>query len=453
MTYAQLRRGLFRGSKRQILNASPPVVLIAGFLALITIGTILLALPVASSDNVGLFQAFFMATSAVTVTGLTVINPATELKPLGQAVLTILVQLGGLGFVTFAVLTSFALGRKLSIRQQKVALQAFNQTKVSHIKGTAIAVIKITFIIEVIAAVILSLWWWREMEFTQAVKQGVFHAITSFNNSGFSLFEDGLHGYASDAIVILVITTLIILGGVGFSVLHNVIDRKHWSKLLPYTKAILIGTLVLNLMGFVAVLLLETNNPATLGALPTHGKVLSAWMQAITARTAGFTTIDISQLHDSSTLLMLILMFIGGGSLSTASGIKLGTFIVLLAAMWSYVKQSREVTLMKRSIDPEIIQKSLALVMVSVMFAMLGFFLLTLLEDKPFLDLLFETISALSTTGMSRNNLTPELSIASQAILTIMMFAGRIGPLTLVYSLATRKTSRIRYPVAEFPVG
>lgn len=428
-------------------------MLLAGsFLMLIALGTFMLSLPIAAYPRLGMLQAFFMATSAVTVTGLAVIDTATQLTGTGQAMLIALVQLGGLGFVTFAVLTSLALGKKLSIRQQAVALQAFNQTNISRIRRTARAVIEITLVIEVCAAILLTLWWWRDMPFASALKYGVFHAVAAFNNAGFSLFENSLQHYASDALVMMTITSLIILGGIGFSVLGDISHKKQWRSLMPYTKVILLGTLILNLLGFVAVLLLEHTNPDTLGALPWHGKVLSSWMQSVTARTAGFTTFDVSQLRDSSTLLMLVLMFIGGGSLSTASGIKIGTFIILLAAMWSYIRQSREVTLMRRTIEPETMQKSLALVVVTSLMVIFGIFLLTLFETRPFLDLVFEAVSALSTTGMTRN-VTPELSVAGQLIVATMMFAGRLGPLTLVYSLATRRASRVRYPIAEFPVG
>ena len=435
------------------LRASPPLILAAGFLTLIALGTILLSLPLAAVPRLDPFQALFMATSAVTVTGLAVINPAIDLSTFGQAVLIGLVQLGGLGFVTFAVLTALAMGRKLSLRQQAVALHAFNQTNVARIHRTAASVIRITLIVELGGALILTLWWWRDMPFATALGRGVFHAIAAFNNAGFTLFENSLAGFAEDAVVLLSISGLIILGGIGFSVLNDVWRKKrHWSHLAPYTRVILLGTLILNLTGFALLWLLEHNNSDTLGALPMHRQALAAWLQSVTSRTAGFTSIDITQLRDSSTIVVMVLMFIGGGSLSTASGIKIGTFIILLAVVRSYLSQSRDVVLMKRSIEPETIQKSLALVFVTMVFGLAGIFLLTVFEDRPFLDLLFEVISALSTTGMSRD-LTPVLSLPSQAILITMMFAGRLGPLTLVYTLATRQHSRVRYPVAQFPVG
>lgn len=439
-------------TKRLTLKASPPLILACGFLALIGIGTVLLLLPISSVRPISMLNAFFMATSAVTVTGLAVIDTASDLSGFGKTILIILVQLGGLGFVTFAILTALALGKKLSLQQQALALEAFNQTSVSRIRGTAVIVIKISLLIELIAACVLTLWWWRDMPFKTALTQGVFHAITAFNNCGFSLFEDSLASFASDAVTILTITVLIILGGIGFTVLNDISVRRKWQKLMPYTKAILLCTLALNLFGFVMVWLLEYSNPATLGAMPAPDQALAAWMQSVTARTAGFTSIDITQLHDSTTLILMFLMFIGGGSLSTASGIKVGTFIVLIAAMWSYIRQRRDVIVMKRTIEMETIQKSLALVVVTSLLAIVSVFLLTLFEARPFLDLMFETVSALSTTGMTRD-LTPSLAAPSKVVLMVIMFAGRLGPLTLVYSFATRQHSRVRYPATDFPVG
>lgn len=438
--------------RRHTLKASPPVILAGGFLVLILIGTVLLALPFASPQPLGLFNAFFMATSAVTITGLAVVNPGTDLSHFGQVVLLLLVQLGGLGFVTFAVLTSLALGKKLSLRQQAVALQAFNQTSVSRIRRTAVSVIKISLLIELVGAIILTLWWLRDMPFAAALGQGIFHSIMGFNNAGFSLFDDSLGSFSSDAVIVLTITSLIILGGIGFSVLSDISQKKQWRTLSSYTRVIVLGTIALNVFGFILVWALEYNNADTIGNLSLHGQALSAWLQSVTARTAGFTSIDITQLRDSTTLVLIVLMFIGGGSLSTASGIKIGTFIVLLAAMWSYIKQRREVVIMKRTIETDAIQKSLALLLITSLFAIVGVFLLTLFETRPFLDLLFEAISALSTTGMSRG-LTPTLSTPGKTILIVMMFAGRLGPLTLIYILATRQRSRVRYPTTEFPVG
>ena len=444
-SYRRVKRtGLFR--------ASPPIVLAAGFLCLILLGTLLLWLPMSSVGPISLFQAFFMATSAVTVTGLAVIEPAVALSQFGQVVLIVLVQLGGLGFVTFAVISAITLGHRMSLKHQALALEAFNQTSVSKIRSTAFLVFKTSIAIEAIAAIILTLWWWRDLPLLTASYRAVFHAIAAFNNSGFSLFPSSLAQFVADPVTVLTISSLIILGGIGFPVLGDIGNKKSWVTLLPYTKVILLGTLALNLVGFLSIWLLESNNAGTLGALSLPGQALAAWMQSVTSRTAGFTTIDITQLHDTSTLLIIMLMFIGGGSLSTASGIKIGTFIVLLAAVYSYIFHKKEVVLLKRSISPDTVQKSLALVLVTGALAFGSVLLMTIFEKAPFISILFEVVSALSTTGMSRD-LTPHLSLPSQALLTVLMFVGRLGPLTLVYSLATRKRSRIRYPEADFQVG
>lgn len=435
-----------------LLRASPPIVLAAGFMALIAVGTLLLALPIAGREPISLFTAFFMATSAVTVTGLTIIDPAVSLTHFGQIVLISLVQLGGLGFVTFAVVAAITLGKKMSLKHQALALEAFNQTSVSKIRRTAFSVFKLSLGIEAAAAVILALWWWRDYPLATAAYRAVFHAVAAFNNAGFSLFPSSLALFVADPVTILTISFSIILGGIGFSVLSDVGHKKRWTTLLPYTKAILLGTLALNLTGFIAIWALEFNNPDTLGSLSVHGQALAAWLQSVTSRTAGFASIDVTKLHDSSTLVVILLMFIGGGSLSTASGIKIGTFIVLLAAVHSYIFHRKEVVLMKRSVSPDTVQKALALVLVTCVLIFTGVLLLTILERAPFISILFEVVSAVSTTGLSRN-LTHTLSAPSQFLLALLMFAGRLGPLTLVYSLATQKRSRVRYPETEFQVG
>ncbi|MFT0548181.1 TrkH family potassium uptake protein [Allopusillimonas ginsengisoli] len=434
------------------VRASPPIVLAAGFLALIALGTLLLSLPAAGTEPVSLLSAFFMATSAVTVTGLTVIDPAAQLSHFGQIVLILLVQAGGLGFVTFAVLAAVTLGKKMSLTHQAVALEAFNQTNVSRIRRTASSVLKISLGIELVMMTILALWWSRDYSWLTAIYRAIFHSIAAFNNAGFSLFPASLSQFVGDPVTVLVITFSIILGGIGFSVLSDVNSKRSWARLLPYTKIMLISTLALNVIGFFVIWLLEFKNPTTLGDLPVHAQALAAWMHSVTSRTAGFTTIDITQMRDSSTLVIMLLMFVGGGSLSTASGIKVGTFVVLLAASWSYIFRRKEVVLLRRSISPETVQKSLALVLVTAALIFTGTLLMTIFEDAPFITILFEIVSAVSTTGLTRN-LTPTLSAPSQIMLTLLMFAGRLGPLTLVYSIATQKRSRVRYPETQFQVG
>lgn len=448
-TYQRIRRG---GN----VGASPPTLLAAGFLSLITIGTVLLVLPAAGAvRGLSLFEAFFTATAAVTVTSLTIVEPQ-QLSLFGQWVVLILIQIGGLGFVTFAVVSAITLGHRMSLRQQTLALEAFNQTSTARLRSTAVSVLRITVVIEVAAMLLLFLWWWGSgrMPAVQALYNAVFHAITAFNNAGYSLFEGSLQAFVSDTATIGILSIVVILGGLGFPVVVDVIRKRRWSGLQPYVRLMIISGLTLHIAAFLAFWLLEAHNPRTLGALAWADQARAAWMQSVSMRTAGFSTFDMSAIDDSTALLAAVLMFIGGGSMSTAGGIKLGTFVVIMAAVFAFVTQRREVVLMHRTLAPEMVQKSLAVVVVTVLTAVFALLLLTVLEDVAFISLLLEVMAALSTAGLSQA-LTHQLSTASQCVLLVLMFMGRVGPLTLVYSLATRNRARtrIRYPEMEFQVG
>ncbi len=441
-----------RVARTGVLRTSPPMVLAGGFLALIAIGTVLLLLPIATHEPISIFEALFTATSSVTITGMMVIDIGSRLTYFGQSVVMLLVQIGGLGFVTFAVVAALTLGKKISLKQQALVLEAFNQTSVTKVKKTAFAVIKIAVAIELIGLAILTLWWWRQDSFFSALYSALFHTVSAFNNAGISLYDDSLARYVDDPVTILTITLMIILGGIGFTVLTDVGRSRRWSRLRPYTKIILIGTLTLNLLGFAIIWALESSNPNTLGPLSLKGQALAAWLQTVATRTAGFSSVDISLLSDPSALIMMLFMFIGGGSLSTASGIKLGTFIVLLAAAHSYIFQRSEVVLLNRSISNETVRKSLALLLVTLGLGFISTILISIFENLPLINIMFDVVAALSTTGLGRN-LAPHLSTPSQTILLMLMFVGRVGPLTLVYSIATQHRSRIRYPETEMQVG
>lgn len=446
-TYRRIRRG---GN----LGASPPVVLAAGFLGLILLGTVLLALPFAGkTQSLSFFEALFTATAAVTVTGLSIVD-LQQLSLFGQWVSIILVQIGGLGFVTFAVVSAITLGHRMSLQQQTLALEAFNQTNTARLKNTAASVLKITFAIELLAMALLFLWWWGSdrLPAASALYHAIFHAIAAFNNAGYSLFNNSLASFTGDGITIAVLSSVVILGGIGFPVIVEILRKKRWNTLQPYARLILLSALLLNLTGFIGIWLLEARNPATLGVLGWADQARAAWMQGVALRTAGFTTFDLSAMDDSTTLFAALLMFIGGGSMSTAGGIKLGTFVVILAAVFAYITQRKEVVLLHRSVSPETVQKALAVVVVSLLTIVFALLLLTLFEDLPFVSLMFEVVAALSTTGTTQA-ITAELSLPSQCVLLVLMFMGRVGPLTLIYSLATRTRSRIRYPEMEFQVG
>lgn len=434
------------------LPASPPIVLSMGFLSLIAIGTLLLKIPFFTRTPISWFEAFFTATSAVTVTGLTVIEPGTVLSVPGQILITVLVQIGGLGFVTFAVLAAITLGKRFSMPQQVLALEAFNQTSVSRIRQTAFSVIKIAFVIQGLTMVWLTLWWGPDLGYKKAAYYAYFHVTMAFNNAGMALYEHSLIDFVHDPVSVVTLAMMIALGGLGFPVIIDILQKKRWTLLSPYSKTILLGTLGLNLIGLLAIWLFERNNPATIASLNLIEQISASWLQIISSRTSGFVTMDPSQMRDSSVVLIMVYMFIGGGSLSTASGIKLGTFIVLLAAVFSYLRHREEVVLMHRTVAPETVQKSLALVLISLSLYIFGLLFITIFDNFSLKSMMFEVMSAITTTGMSFG-ITGALSTPSKCMLIILMFAGRLGPLTLVYSLATRRRSRIRYPEGHFQVG
>lgn len=430
------------------VSLSPPAVLALGFLALILLGTLLLLLPVATTQPINLLQALFTATSAVTVTGLVVVDTGSQFSHFGQIVIALLIQAGGLGFMTFAVVAAISLGAKIGLSQQKIAQEALGQTSLDQVTTIAKAVLLYALLIELIGVILLTLTWC----FVTALYHGFFYTISAFNNAGFALSSDSLMPYVGSIPVNLIITGLFVIGGIGFTVLIDVKKHRRWQLLSTNTRLILLATLLINLCAFILIWLLEANNPATLQQLSVKDQALAAWFQAVTPRTAGFNTLDYSSMTDASNILTLLLMFIGGGSLSTASGIKLGTFVILLMATYAFLRRRDEVTVLKRTVPTPLVLKALALALVSLIAIFISIFLLTITEQAPLLDVAFEVVSALGTVGLSRG-LTGELSTFGQLLIIVLMITGRLGPLTLAYFLATPKRRRIRYADTRIQVG
>lgn len=286
-----------------------------------------------------------------------------------------------------------------------------------------------------------------------AAYEALFYSVSAFNNAGFGLTGANLIPYANSIVVNLTITTLIILGGLGFAVLIDIRKNRTWDKFSLNTKLMLSATLIINLMAFLAIFVLERHNPDTLADVGLQQQLLSSWFQAVTPRTAGFNTMDIGKMSDASTLLILFLMFIGGGSLSTAGGIKLGTFVVLILTTLAYIRRKDSVTIRHYSISDEQIRKALALFSISLLLVVGSVFILLLVENKhPFLDVLFEVVSALSTVGLSRG-ITMSLSPAGEFVLMLMMFIGRLGPLTIAYLIMFPTHTKVRYPTANIHIG
>lgn len=441
------------GSTSGSRGMNPPRLLLESFIVLIAIGACLLKLPVATVEPVSWMEAAFTATSAITVTGLVVVDTGTQYTLFGQLVILCLIQLGGLGLMTFAVLTALALGFKLRLEHQLVAQEAFNEISLQTARraGSSIALFALTA--EAIGVVLLGLFFVPELGWSEGLYQALFYTISAFNNAGFALSSESLSAYVSHPGISLSVTALFIVGGLGYIVVMELLEKRRWSRFSVYVKVILLATLLLNLIATGAILFLEFDNPGTLGALNSFwDKLLAAWFQGVTPRTAGFNTLDIGALTAGTSILMLLLMFIGGAPNSTASGIKISTFVIMLAATRSFLRGNLNVSFFKRSLSSEALLKALAITTIGMAVVFVGVLMLSILVEDEFLDIAFEVVSAFGTVGLSRGT-TGELGTAGQLVIMAVMLIGRLGPLTLGYTLTVRRKSHIRYAKTEFPVG
>ncbi|TAP24777.1 Ktr system potassium transporter B [Alteromonas sp. KUL17] len=447
------RRPLSRKAKSAYkVQAAPPLILSLSFLAVIIIGTLLLLLPGMTTQPITFADSLFTATSAVTVTGLVVVDTGTAFTTLGLTVIALLIQIGGLGLMTFAVVTLIALGGRISFLQQSAIKEAFNQTDLSTLASTARSVLIFAFIIEMIGFTILALFWLQSKPPAEALFHAFFYTISAFNNAGFALSSDSLSFYVGNPVVNLTITGLFIIGGLGFSVWIDLIKKRTWQKLSVYSKLMISSTIVVNAIALLLIYSIEKDNPNTLANLHTASQWWASWFQAVTPRTAGFNTVDVSALENATTWLTLLLMFIGGGSMSTASGIKLVTFIVLIMSAYSYLRRDPSPAIFGCALSSETRGKALALTLISSVIAWLSIFILSITENAAFIDIIFEAISALGTVGLSRG-LTGELSDAGGLVIIFLMFIGRLGPLTIAYFLASPRQKKIKYPSSTLPVG
>ncbi|WP_216934229.1 MULTISPECIES: TrkH family potassium uptake protein [unclassified Acinetobacter] len=439
--------------QHRTINLSPPSLLALGFLGLILIGSLLLMLPIAHHGEISWLDAIFTATSAVTITGLSVVNVGEAYTVFGQIVIMFLLQCGGLGFMTFAILAVMSLAPKMGLKQQVMAQESIGQTSLKKVSFTIKAVFLYSLFFEAIGTLILTLSWLKEYQFSDALFYAAFYSVSAFNNGGFSLFPNSLMGFSGQYLITFTISMLYIIGGVGFLVLMDVKKNKRWRKLSPNSKLILSTILGLNLIAFIVIWLLEASNPQTLGLMSLGDQAVNAWFHATVPRSSGFHSLPMEQMSDASTLVTMLLMFIGGGSLSTAGGIKVGTFIIVVISVISFLRREDEIRLFNHSIPEKTTFKALAVVCITAALIAMGFMSLLILEpEHEFLDLLFEAVSAACTVGLSRG-VTGELQPASLIILMLLMFAGRLGPLTLAYFIATPKKSRIKHPPSEIQIG
>ncbi|SHG86996.1 TrkH family potassium uptake protein [Marivita hallyeonensis] len=432
---------------------SPPAVLATVYAVFILLGAIVLRLPFSNTGDVTFEDALFTAASAVTVTGLIVVDTGSDYTLIGQIVIALLIQIGGLGLMTFAALLLSMLGMQFGLPQRLVLRDELGQTSLRDLGQLVRLVIIVALICEAIGTAFLMTVFVPEFGWTHGFWQALFHAISAFNNAGFSLFSDSLVGYVGDPIVNITITVLFMIGGLGFVVLADLYQKRRWQTLSLHSKLMLSGSLVLIVWGWVMVAALEWNNPGTLGALDSTGdRLLASWFQAVTPRTAGFNTLDYAQMETSTTLMTITMMLVGGGPSSTAGGIKVTTLIVLCLATLAFFRREDRLTIFGRSLGIEEIIKVLALTSLSLFLVLMGLFIASLTYTGDFLDLLFEVTSAFGTVGLSRGA-TGELDSVGRAIIMVIMFVGRLGPLTLGFFLAQKSKARVKYPDGKVFLG
>jgi trk system potassium uptake protein TrkH len=444
-------------NKRRVV-LDPPKILVLGFATLILIGSFLLTLSIATVDGNGLsfLNALFTATSATCVTGLVVVDTGSTFTKFGQLVILSLIQVGGLGFMTFATFFFFLLGKKISLKDRLLLQESLNNLSIEGIVRLVKRVLIFTAVIEMVGAIILSIRFAYDMPVGRAIYYGFFHSISNFNNAGFDLMGEfrSLTPYVSDPTVTLTVCALITLGGIGFIVMNEVYEYRDTRRLSVHTKVVLVTSFILTIGGSILIFLFEFGNDKTLQPLSPIGKVLGALFQSVTARTAGANTLNLPDLTESTLFLTIFLMFIGASPGSTGGGIKTTTFATLLGTVWSQIKGKEDVVLFRRRIMIEIIFKALTVTVSGITLVFVITMLLTITEvGKDFLMILFEATSAFATVGLSMG-LTPELSPIGRVLIIFTMFAGRVGPLTVAFAIAMRrKPDPYRYPQGRMMIG
>ncbi|HUF46754.1 MAG TPA: potassium transporter TrkG [Vicinamibacterales bacterium] len=440
----------------------PPQVLALGMAGVILVGTLLLVSPWAAADGVsiGPLAALFTATSAVCVTGLIVVDTPVALSGFGQAVLLLLIQVGGLGYMTMSTVIVFALGRRLSISDGLTLQASFNLESRRDLLQFTLTVLKLTLVFELVGALVLTARWWGEFGLAGAAWQGVFHAVSAFNNAGFSLFSTSLVEWRGDPVVNLTVMALVVSGGIGYLVLTELLRYRRERRLSLHTRFVLILTAALVTIGTVGFFLTERGNPATLGALPAGDAWLTALFQSVTTRTAGFNSIDIGQLRPAALFLMLAFMFIGGAPGGTAGGVKVSTFGVTVLALWATIRGARDATLLGRRLPVDLVARSFFICLIGFLALNVGVGALLVFESRELLPTLVETTSAFGTVGLSMGSPGSPLSLSGsysafgQVLICVLMFTGRIGPLTLAFALAGRRQPpRVRYPEERVLIG
>lgn len=458
---SQSRKLLQLWLKKRRVKLSPTQIIALAFLGIILLGAVLLTLPAASRSGVscGFRPALFTATSATCVTGLVMFDTWSQWSGFGQVVIISLIELGGLGFMSAASLVVFIFRRKVGLKQRMLMAQALSLNDMEGVVRLQKWVLLGSLTIQLTGALVLMLRFFPEYGWKQAAVWGLFHSISAFCNAGFDIFGSINPGasiitFNNDPVVCITLMALIVIGGLGFFVWEELARVRRFKKFSVYTKLVLITTGVLILGGAALILLLEWNNAATLGNMPWGQKILNAFFQSVTLRTAGFASIDQGALTDAGKAASTALMLVGGSSGSTAGGLKTVTFMVLLLFMWARARGKGSVNVFRRSISTDKVMDAATIALIMIVLSFAGAVFISATSPIGFMDALFEAVSALATVGLTAG-VTTSLSIPAQFLIMIFMYFGRVGVLTisLGFLMGDKAEERLQYAKTNLLIG
>ncbi len=449
---------LFKNIQNQLTYVR---IIAVGYLMVILIGTLLLMLPFSTSagESTGFLTALFTATSATCVTGLVVVDTATHWTTLGHVIIMIMIQIGGLGFMTMGVFLAMVLRKRISLRTRGLLQESMNYMQMGGVIRLVRTAFRGTFLIEGIGAVLLTARFIPVFGTAKGIWYGIFHSVSAFCNAGFDLMGEYSGEYSSfvefygDILINTVVMVLIILGGIGFFVWSDLKKNGlHWKKYMLHTKITLATTATLLIAGTVLYYIFESGN--LLAGMSLKDKMLAAAFSSVTARTAGFNTIDTGALTNASKLLTMLLMFIGGSPGSTAGGIKTVTALILVMYVWSNLRDSKGVNIFNRRLDDDVIRKASNVVVISLLMAVISVIFICFKQPSlPVEDVMFEVFSAIGTVGMS-TGLTRDLSLASRIVIILLMYCGRIGSMSFALSFMERKkVAPVQLPIEKIMIG
>jgi len=455
------KAGWFSFFIKKQYSISPTKTIALVFLGIILLGALLLNLPAASRDgsSCGFRAALFTATSATCVTGLVLHDTWSQWSGFGQTVILGLIEIGGLGFMSAASMVVFLLRRKIGLKQRMVMAQALSVSDMGGVVRLQKTVLFGSLTVEAIGALILTAYFLPRYGFSQALRWGFFHAVSAFCNAGFDIFGSitpgaSLMEFQSDPVVLLTLSGLVIVGGLGFLVWEDIASNRHFRKLTVYTRLVLITTASLLVTGTVLTCLLEWNNPDTLGNMSVGDKLLNGFFQSVTLRTAGFAAIDQACLTDAGKAASMVLMLIGGSSGSTAGGVKTVTAVVVLLFIWARARGKDTVCVFKRTIPGKQIMDAMTISMIMIALSVFGGIFISATSPISFVNAVFESVSALATVGITAGS-TLQLSIPAQYLIILFMYFGRVGVLTisLGFLMGDRAEERYRYAQTNLLIG